>query len=257
MTYINDSNFVNTVLSTIIQNVTNNSIKNQLQNYFTKNNQRVNYDLFLKFSRAIGTIRNSYKNDNLKFSDTFVLALLTYLHEAQYILSRNEDIVVLFVNEFFKKVPESERVTIECNEKFVCLSYLAQNLDMYVGTSDGININNKRNYNRSNRGRYQNYQNDGRRQRSRSRSTSKRVWGSHLTEKQRHDIEKQYNEVQPQPQQHQDYQNHVHVNADEMISRLVRDNHSLYACIKERDTTIFNLQNEVNRLRALTGGRNI
>jgi hypothetical protein len=268
MTYINDKNFVHRVFHTIEKEVNNETIKKKLHEYFTKNVHQIDYNLFLTFSRAIGQIRKLY-DQNVKFSNTFVLTLLTYLHEAKNVFPSNTDTVDVFINRFMKKIPESERVTIVFGgfDNFQCLYYLALKLQMLIGTS--INVEEQDNTRREERHTRNDRRNNTSERRYRSRSSRSnnnnrrnpnRIIGSHLTEEQRLDFDKQRTEEEIRkreqrrsipppppgpPPQH---------NADEMISRLVHDNHSLYNAIRERDNTIMNLQNEIIRLRQ---GRNI
>lgn len=289
MTYINDSNFVHRVFYTIEKEVHNDAIKSKLHEYFTKNVHKIDYELFLVFARAIGQIRRLYDNSNVKFSNTFVLVLLTYLHEAKNVFPSDVDVVEVFVNKFMKKIPDSERVTFVFSgfDKFQCLYYLVLKLQMYIGASNNIDdkVVRERIVEMRRERQDNNNNSTGRRYRSRSRenvrsrpqqnktNNSMRIWGSHLTEEQRAELEKQHTEVEqtkqrnesnyipiqtgfvpqqppPPPSQSQNF----HTNADDLISRLVRDNHSLYDAIRQRDNTIINLQNEIDRLRR---GRNI
>lgn len=270
---MNDSNFVHRIFYTIEKEVHNNAIKSKLHEYFTKNVHKIDYDLFLLFARAIGQIRRLYDNDNVKFSNTFVLVLLTYLFEAKIVFPSNTDVVDVFVNRFMKKIPDSERVTFVFtdSDKFNCLYYVVFKLQMFIGTSNNIDDRIVRERDVETRHeryvRRENKNSSERRYRSRSRenlrsrtqqnrtNNSMRIWGSHLTEEQRAELEREHVEQQivelkskgyippPPPPQN------VHTTADQIISKLVRDNHSLYEAIRQRDNTIINLQNEVDRLR--------
>lgn len=143
---------------------------------------------------------------------------------------------------------------------------------MYINTSNNIErtvetrheryVRRENNNSTSTRRRYRSRSSE-RTHQSRNNNKSMRIWGSHLTEQQRAEFEKEHVEQErirtssqsvfiPQPPTPPTQI--LHTNADELISRLVRDNHSLYDAIRQRDNTIINLQNEIDRLRR---GRNI
>lgn len=287
MTYINDNDFVHSVFYTIEKRVYDQKIRNKLHEYFTRNVHHMNYDLFLIFSRAIGELRKIYTQTNIKFSNSFILVLLTYLQESSDTLPKDADVIRIFIDKFMKRT-ESERVliTIDHDQGFECLRYLASKLNIYIGTSSNEEdrvvrnrTNDYYNFRRDQRDqRPVEEQTSGRRQRSRSNESRRNnipprfnnpntVYASHVTQEQRMEIERNRAIppppstpstvsvstplpltalLPPTPPQQQPV---LQQNADHMIARLVQDNHSLYNAISQRDTVIAQLQNELTQLR--------
>ena len=130
MVYINDNNFVHSVLYTIEKRVFDAGIRKKLHEYFTRNTHHMNYDLFMIFSRALGELNKVYYN--CKYSNSFILVLLTYLHESTRIKQLiDTDVIKPFIEKFLKKTTESEIVSVDCTEyytqyphEFECLRVL-------------------------------------------------------------------------------------------------------------------------------------
>lgn len=271
MTYINDNDFVHSVFFTIEKRVYDQTMRNKLHEYFTRNVHHMDYDLFLLFSRAIGELRKVYTQNDVKFSNSFILVLLTYLKESSDVFPKDADVVRIFIDRFMKKT-DSERImiTIDHDTKgFECLRFLASKLNIYIGIN---NVDDRVVRNRSNdhyNFRRNSVQETGRRERNRSRSPSRynvgrrasnvpprsnnpnTVYASHVTQDQRMEIERQRELHIPPVIQQQPPVMQIQQNADVMIARLVEDNHSLYAALTQRDSTINQLRNELEHLRRL------
>ena len=267
MVYINDNDFVHSVYYTIEKRVYDVEIKKKLHQYFTKNTHHMDYDLFLIFSRVIGELDKIY--NNCKYSNSFILVLLTYLHESARVLN-NADVISAFLEKFLKKVPESEIVTIDCTEyynqfprEFECLRYLTltSKLQMFIynnGNNNGNNANNERySLRRAPRRIYNEEQQQQERRserRSRSRSSQSRrnqnqnqnqnpnpnrVYAPHVTQEKRLEMEQSERVLQQQP---------IQQNPDAVIFRLVQDNHSLSNAIYQRDIMIRKMNETIQQL---------
>lgn len=251
MVYINDNDFVHSVYYTIEKRVYDVEIKKKLNQYFTKNTRHIDNDLFLLFSRVLGELNKIY--NNCKYSYSFILVLLTYLHESARVLN-NADVISSFLEKFLKKVPESEIITIDCTEyynqfprEFECLRYLTHTtkIKMFIYNNNGNNGRSHYSLRRIPR-RVNNERCSERRSRSRSSESRRspnqnpnRVYAPHITQEKRVEIEQFERVLQQQP---------VQQNPDAVIFRLVQDNHSLSNAIYQRDIMIRKMNETIQQL---------